>query len=201
MSLEEQPILELSWEHVLHQVGKSVSCKCDLVLTDHQVVVEIPLGKSDIHLNTIVFSDSNIVAISWPTFDVHILVVFWVSNCACSVCHQTQNLRLERIPGCLSYWSCDVVVLGVHHNIPSSVQLAFRIVSWKSESISTRVAGWENTAILVFIVKWLMNVADIVDQKSQRIWFCDVFIAWKETILNVVVNVAVEIVTAIISNA
>lgn len=46
-----------------------------------------------------------------------------------------------------------------------------------------------------------MNVADIVDQKSQRIWFRNIFISRKEPILNVVVNVAVKIVSAIITNA
>ena len=169
MSLQEQPILRLSCEHVLYQVGKSVTRQCDLVLTDHQVFIEIPLGKCYVHLNSIVFGDSDIVAILRPTFNVHILIVFSVCHCTCSVCHQTQNLRLERIPCCLSNWSCDIVVLGVHHNVPSAVQLAFRIMSWKSKSVSTCVTSRENTAILVFVVKWLMNVSDIVDQKSQRI--------------------------------
>ena len=49
------------------------------------------------------------------------------------------------------------------------MQLAFRIMGRKSESVTTSVARRENTTVLVFIVQRLMNIANIMDQKSQSI--------------------------------
>lgn len=69
------------------------------------------------------------------------------------------------------------------------------------DQISALVSSWELGRVHGLIVEGLVDVTNIVVQKPKGIRFGDVWVIRKEPILYVLVDVAVQIVITVISDA
>lgn len=69
------------------------------------------------------------------------------------------------------------------------------------DKISALVSSWELGRVHGFIVEGLMDVTNIVIQKPEGIRFGDVWVIREKPILYVLVDVAVQIVISVISDA
>ena len=67
--------------------------------------------------------------------------------------------------------------------------------------VSALVSSWELGRVHGFIVEGLVDITNIVVQKSEGIRLGNVWVVREEPVLYVLVNVAVQIVISVISDA
>ena len=90
-------------------------------------------------------------------------------------------------------------MLSVEHIVPKSMELVHIVMIFEGEGIGSAVSRGPLRVVLLFIVEWLDNVSHEVDQQAESIRLGITLIIWVESVLNVVIVVAILVVISLLA--
>lgn len=185
-------------EDVLHNVSKTVATKSDSVLAHHKLFHKVFLGDGLINSDSGVKSDSDFVAFVAPHAHVEVLVLSFVGNGVSSVQLDASGLNLKSGPVLSVDGSSDRVVLGVHDLVEERMELIDIVMVLEINQIATLVTVGVGCVVERFVVQRLVHVTHVVDEQAESVGLGDIFVTGVQTVLNVVVDVALQVVIAIV---
>ena len=66
-------------------------------------------------------------------------------------------------------YPCNIIVLSIKDFVPKSMKLVNIIVIFEWEEIGSTITIWPLSVKPIFVVEWLNNVSNIVDQQTESI--------------------------------
>jgi len=136
-----------------------------------------------------------------PFVYIDVLIVTFVLDSILTIISHVNRVLLESFPHSSFDRPRNTLVLGVHQDVPHRVQLISTVMILCFNCICAFVTVRVCLAVLSLVVERLVHVADVMDQQTQRERLGQVLTTWVQSVLDVVVNVALPVVVSIVSQA
>ena len=157
--------LLISSENGYQSLGKSVAALGELLVDDLSSSGNVLVSGQSVLSDVVHDGGGELVALGGP-------LLLWLSEL---ISHRVDwvlgpdSLRdlSELSPGLLTQWLLEVLVKLVDGRVPKSVELIDVLLLLKHEEVATHVSVGELLGESADSVKWLMNITNIMDEKSQ----------------------------------